>query len=254
MFADDLTMLSRTKSGLNKLLQTSCEYSERWQFTFNITKTVISTFGEIEHILNCGIRNWKLGSSDISEKDTWSNLGKIWDINKDSSTVISRAVGRGREVYFFLMSLGSRYGGLNPITASYLWKQIGIPKFLYGSELWKLSGNIIELELVQNIVLRIMQGLLPGTSGSAARGLLEMLPIEVEIDKRKLYFLGRLINIGAGVVSRRVLFIRLARWKWNHKIKMTGFVPDIVDVLEKYELLDYLLEFVSTNFFPKKKK
>ena len=28
---------------------------------------------------------------------------------------------------------------------------------------------------------------------------------------------------------------------------MTGFVPDIVDVLEKYELLDYLLEFVSTK-------
>ena len=62
----------------------------------------------------------------------------------------------------------------------------------------------------------------------------------------KLVFLGRLINIGAGVVRRRVLFVRLARWKWNHKIKMTGFVPDIVDVLEKHELLDYLLQFDST--------
>ena len=74
-----------------------------------------------------------------------------------------------------------------------------------------------------------------------------MLPIEVEIDKRmrKLYFLRRLINIGAGVVYRGVLFIRSARWKWNHKIKMTDFVTDIVDVLEKYELLHYLLEFVS---------
>ena len=29
-------------------------------------------------------------------------------------------------------------------------------------------------------------------------------------------------------MSRRVLFIRLARWKWNHKIKMTGFVSDVV--------------------------
>ena len=72
MFADDLTLLSRTKSGLDKLLQTSWEYSERWQFTFNITKTVILIFGEKEeeHNLDCGIRNWKLGSSDISEKDT----------------------------------------------------------------------------------------------------------------------------------------------------------------------------------------
>ena len=58
------------------------------------------------------------------------------------------------------MSLGSQYGGLNQITASYLWKQIGIPKFLYGSVLWKSrKTNIIELEHVQNIMLRIMHGL-----------------------------------------------------------------------------------------------
>ena len=198
------------------MLQTSWEYGERWQFTFNITKTVLLTSceKEEEHILNCGIRNWKLGSSDTSGKDTWSNLGEILDIDKDSSTVISSAVDKGREVCFFLMSLGSWYGELNPITASYLWKQISIPKFLYGSELWELSKtDIIELERVQNIMLRIMQGLFPGTSGSAARGLLGMLPIKFEIDKRKLYFLERLINIGAGVVCRRVLFIRLVRWK-----------------------------------------
>jgi hypothetical protein len=98
-----------------------------------------------------------------------------------------------------------------------------------------------------------MQGLLPGTSGSAARGLLGMLSIEAEIDRRKLYFLGRLINISAGVLCRRVLFIRLARWKWKHRNNMTGFVPDIVCVLTKYDLLDYLMEFVSTNCFPTKK-
>ena len=64
-------------------------------------------------------------------------------MNKDALTVISRTIGKGGElVCFFLMSLGSRYCGLNPITASYLKKQIGIPKFLYGSELWKLSKKI----------------------------------------------------------------------------------------------------------------
>ena len=65
-------------------------------------------------------------------------------------------------------------------------------------------------------MLRIMQGPLSSTSGSAARGLLGMLPIEVEIDKRKLYFLRRLINIGTSVVGRRVLF--------------NGFVPDIQEL------------------------
>jgi hypothetical protein len=46
-----------------------------------------------------------------------------------------------------------------------LWKQIGIPKMLYGRELWQL-----------NRPWHGMQGLLQGISGSAAQG--------DELDKR----------------------------------------------------------------------
>jgi hypothetical protein len=91
------------------MLQTSWDYSNKWQFTFNIKKTVVLTYGEKheEHGTNCAIRKWKLATLDISEKGTWSNLGKIWDINKHSSAAIFSAVGRGRELgCFFLMSLG----------------------------------------------------------------------------------------------------------------------------------------------------
>ncbi|CAB4022672.1 Hypothetical predicted protein, partial [Paramuricea clavata] len=97
MFADNLTMLSRKKSGLDKMLQTSWEYSNKWQFTFNIKKTVVLTYGENqeEHGTNRAIRKWKLGSLDISEKNTWSNLGKIWDTNKHSSAAVLSAVVRG---------------------------------------------------------------------------------------------------------------------------------------------------------------
>ena len=49
---------------------------------------------------------------------------------------------------------------------------------------------LVEVEKVQNITVRITQGLLPGTSCSAARGLLGLLSMEVEIEKRKLHFLG----------------------------------------------------------------
>lgn len=40
MFADDLTMLSRMKSGLDRMLQTAWEYSKKWCFNFNEKKTV----------------------------------------------------------------------------------------------------------------------------------------------------------------------------------------------------------------------
>jgi hypothetical protein len=150
-----------------------------------------------------------------------------------------------------LMAAGTREGGLNPMVSSSLWRKIGIPKFLYGSELWQLKmKDYIVLEKVQNIMVRIMQGLLPGTSGSAARGLLGLLSIEAVIDKQKLYFLGRLVNMGAGAPCRRVFFIRLLRWKWNYGKKLTGFVPDIVEILAKYDLLEVLITYILTNDFP----
>ena len=79
------------------------------------------------------------------------------------------------------MRMGARYGGLNPVTAAGLWRRIGIPRMIYGCELWQLNRHdILELEKVQNIMVRIMQGFLPGTSGSTSRGLLGLLTIEVK--------------------------------------------------------------------------
>ena len=46
MFADDLTMLSRMKSGLDRMLECTWEYSIKWRFKFNSSKSIILTFGE----------------------------------------------------------------------------------------------------------------------------------------------------------------------------------------------------------------
>ena len=255
MFADDLTMLARMKSGLDKMLGCASEYSNKWRFTFNATKTVVLTFGESywEHSVNHSIRDWHLGSRVILEKESWINLGKIWHINKDSSAFVSKAITRGRESGMVLMKMGARYGGLNPIISVELWKRIGIPKMLYGCELWQLNRHdIVELEKVQNITVRIMQGLLPGISGSAARGLLDLLSIEAEVDKRKLYFLGRLISMNHGVPCRRIFLMRLIRWKWNRTNTLKGFIPDIVRILLKYDLMDFLTAYTLSDQFPSK--
>lgn len=102
----------------------------------------------------------------------------------------------------------------------FVYKCLGLPDFLYGSQLEKLKQNdLVELETVQNITLRIMQGLLFRTLASAARRLLGFISIEAEIDKRKLYFLGRIINMRPGIICRWVFLIRLIRWKWNYRKK-----------------------------------
>ncbi len=153
--------ISLLSSGLDKMLGCALEYSNKWRFTFNATKTVILTFGESyrDHSVNRSIRDWQLGSRVISEKESWFNLGKIWHINNESSAFVSKAVTRGREAGMVLMKMGAHYGGLNPIISVELWKWIGRPKMLYGCELWQLNRqDIFELEEVQNITVHIMQG------------------------------------------------------------------------------------------------
>ena len=128
-------------------------------------------------------RTWKLGSRFLWEKDTWSSLGKTWHVDKESSIFLSNAAASARETYFALTSIGARFGGINPSISTDLWKLVGIPKLLYGSEIWQLNNyQFTLLEKVQDIIIRIMQGLLPEISGSTALGLLDLVSIEVEID------------------------------------------------------------------------
>ena len=47
------------------------------------------------------------------------------------------------------------------------------------------------LEKCQNVFLSVIEGLLPETSASAARGRLGLWSVEGEIEKKKLAFWGR---------------------------------------------------------------
>jgi hypothetical protein len=58
--------------------------------------------------------------------------------------------------------------------------------------------------------------------------------------------------MGAGAPCCHVFFIRLLRWKWNYDKNLTGFVPDIVEILVKYDLLEVLMTHILTNDFAPK--
>ena len=96
-----------------------------------------------------------------------------------------------------------------------------------------------QLEKVQNQIIKTIQGFLPGTSGTACRGLLGIWDIKAEIDKRKLYLLGRIIRSSDRRAHKRIFKRRFIRWKWNFDKKMTGFIPDIMAVLRHYNITTF---------------
>ena len=47
-------------------------------------------------------------------------------------------------------------------------------------------------------------------------------------------------------------FVRLIRWKWNRTSNLTGFLPEIVRILLKYDLMDTSTEYILQDRFPSK--
>ena len=111
--------------------------------------------------------------------------------------------------------------------------------------------KLSKLAKVQNTFLRVCLGWLGGTSGSAARRFVGLWSFEGEIDKRKLLSFRRLIHAREQCIHHRVFIIRLTGWKWNAN-KITGFIPDIVRILRKYSLWEYLDNYLQTGNFPSK--
>ena len=77
MFADDLTLLSRMKKGLDRLLCCLNSYALKWRIELNMNKTVIMVFGEEKNRSNIASeRIWLLGDAPLKESSIWKNLGK----------------------------------------------------------------------------------------------------------------------------------------------------------------------------------
>ena len=195
-----------------------------------------------------------IGRCSLKESSIWKNLGKLWHVDSDSAEIVRVTVNKGFDAISKLAKLGCRAGGLNPKIAARLWETIALPHILYGCELWYLKDNQIkELERVLNVFCRMTQCLLPGSSGSAARGLLGLRSIKTEISKRKLYLLGRIINSSSSLAHRKLFIRKLVTWKWKqNNCTMTGFVPDIIKLLGKANLFSYITEFLQKDYFPTK--
>lgn len=253
MFADDLTVLSRLKTGLDRLLSCLHDYATKWRIVFNIKKTVILVFGE-KTVNSASARIWSLGDVLLNEKEVWKNLGKIWHIDSNCKEPVQESIHKGFEVISRLASIGCRSGGLNPKVSARLWKVIALPHMLYGCELWYLKAQQFkDLEKVLNVFCRAVQSLIPGSSGSAARGLLGLHSIKAEICKRKLYLLGRIINSDSSLAYRKLFMRRLIKWKWNNNA-MTGFIPDIIKIVQEFDLFDYIADFLINGNFPSKRR
>ena len=259
LVADDIAILSTRVKGLQIMLNCLENYSFKWHFEFNPSKTTVITFGETTQIRNrlTNSRSWTLYGVPIKEKQSWPHVGIELSGNFSSLKRTLDACAKAKSTMACLSNLGLRHNALNPICGANLWRSVVIPTALYGCELW---NNMTEKELlsiersVRHSAKRI-QGLEPNTRSEAALGsLVGLWSMEGQIDKAKLLYFGRLCLSSVTMTAKQIFVIRLFSYLANPTKQKLGFIPDIVHILNKYDLLDYLATFVHESIIPSKNK
>ena len=164
------------------------------------------------------------------------------------------AITKAKSASFSLMPLGLATNLINPILSASLIHKICIPTLLYGSELWfNLSKqNIEQMEIFCRFCAKVMQGFDRSTRTDMCLSMLGWLPVQAEVDKRKLGFLQKLCSMPNDLLPKQVFNARLSMFIVRTDNKQKGYIPDIFKILKKYDMVHFIVNYIESSIFPSK--
>ena len=233
-YADDIFLLSNTKSGLTRMMYYMYECGIQWHLSFSPTKTKCLVFGETRasKFVAKIKRTWKLGENTIEESQSIVHLGITIDGFLNSSIRLKEMCNKGKGIFFSLAHVGVRGHGLNPLTSANIWFKIALPAVTYGCELWKINAtNMSELDRTQKYVAKAIQSFPVQTHDEIARGMIGWHTMEFIINNKTLASLDRIIHLSVYTLSKQMLLIRLYEYYCHNeqqKSTMRGIYPKSV--------------------------
>jgi hypothetical protein len=256
--ADDIVILAFHPTGLQQMINICVIYCRLWHFAFNIIKTVVQVFGEstYQSARETQNRKWTMGAEiPIKEVLTHKYLGITRNKFKPNIDRIKESCQKLRGTFAVTIGIGAHPKGLSPLTAAKLYKNIVLPRALYGCELWcnisKPEMNLIERS--HRMCIKCIQQFPKRTATVIALSMMGVTSIEGQINRKKLIFLGRLCRLNSKYASKRVFLMRLCTYLWMPG-EMKGFIPEITNILSMYQLNSYLEVYLMEAVFPDKKQ
>ena len=116
---------------------------------------------------------------------------------------------------------------------------------MYGCELWH------DINRTHKFCIKYIQCIDRSTRSDIALSLLGCRSLESEIDFKKLTLLGQLCRLSTDFLAKDIFNNRLIRFIGDSHNKL-GFFPDLLRILQKYDLVYYLNNYVTYGIFPTK--
>ena len=247
--ADDISLISLTPLALQNMLNIAHEYSKKWQFKFNADKSCVMQFRSKGRNQDF---TWTLGDKLVPCKDSHTHLGITVNNNGSLSDHIKNTCRKGHNSFYAFTDIGSPY--LNPLTLTKLYKSVVLPSVLYGFELWNNISAVDSqrLQVFQHSICKSTMNLPCQTRSDMCESLLDVYPISAEIDARKLLFFGRLCRMSSQSLPKQTFLLRLFSYLLELTNNQRGFMPDVLQLLTTYNLIDHLHQWIEDGFFPSK--
>ena len=151
--ADDITLMSLCKRGLDSLMDICYTYSCKWRFKYNASKSVVIVFNESKSSFSKRTRSWNLGNEVVYESADTKHVGIFLNKFKPGCPDVNEIVNKLRGQCFALLNCNIFGTGINPLTGAKLYKSIVMPRTLFGFHYLKLNGVALKqcITCVENL-------------------------------------------------------------------------------------------------------
>ena len=250
--ADYIALISSTYPMMQCMIDICFNYSVKWKFEFSPTKSQVIDFQPRHN----NTSNLKINNVIIPAVNSVKHVGILLNSKFNSLERTIAACRTIRSTCVSTLKLGVHPSVLNPITCSRIIVQLCYSKGLYGCELWNnlTKQEWLLLERTHRFICKYIQGLPRLTRTDKCTSLLGWTSIESIIDMKKLLFLGRLCNMPPRYLPRNVLMSRLVLYCHKCTEDNFGFVPDVMNIIHKYDLVNYIDTLLSRSVFPNQRK
>ena len=140
-FADDISLLALQPSFLQTFKKICFQYSLKWRYGFNNSKSGVVTFGETKstHFKSMQDRKWFLGESSVDELYEYKTLGVTKNYVSSFSSDVEENITRKKAGMLFSANINCRR--TSPLVYVKFWWQACLPALLFVSELFILTSS-----------------------------------------------------------------------------------------------------------------
>ena len=259
MYADDIVILSTSKSGLQHCLNILNQYCKKWKLKVNIKKTKIVIFNKYKtnHF------KFTFGSWNIDIVENYCYLGMNIHKSGNFKSGIKALSNKALNAYYSWLSVLNGYKNSSPSMMRKVFDSTISPIALYGSEIWgaylpdlvnnklinALSKGNFSFEKPNIRLCKNILGVKKSTSNDASKAELGIFPLIINVMVNILKYYARLHTVNKNSLVYKAFLS-------NKSVNESNYIKSVCNISNYFDIkhLDIIDKIMPSTIKMIKKK